>query len=390
MLNPSAFFLAFYFLYLIAVVVLDCISTILLDTPLLRVNIDIGTYVVALLYFLVFYLGAYVIAPLVWRYSLTRFNMSTHQDMSRLRVMLVSLVLIFVATMIHGYYFSKIGVIPALSEHVATLRVEAKSGFGGVLLLATGMYYSSFLLVAVSFSSLGALGKVVSTILLFVSVLVVAGVGFRGPAAYLLLMFVLTVYFQSEAYVWKQRISFFVVLFGFLLLMLVAVLDFLRYGSGFGFAALLQVFWTLTVNLLNLDLIVSNTEFGEIYWGSTFVTDLAVALPGIDSKFLGVHLVELYELEFEGEGLTVTAPGEAFVNFWYPGVVIHAFMLGFLFETANQWLRKKNCASSLAVLVCWCFFASKVVAAGIMPTLIFFFVPISIFLFPAIWICKFR
>ena len=85
------------------------------------------------------------------------------------------------------------------------------------------------------------------------------------------------------------------------------------------------------MNVYNLNEIVSYfPKRVDFYYGKSFLNDFSVAIPGSKVDFLGKELKNLLELDFAGEGVTVTAPGEGYVNFGIFGVIIHAAFLWFI------------------------------------------------------------
>jgi oligosaccharide repeat unit polymerase len=388
LLNPSAFFIAVYAFYLVLVFALDALSGVIFGSDLIRFSVSRETVFVIGLYLASFFVAAYIIAPLVGRYRLQKFSLPPSLDLSRVKVWLVAMSLVVLGLLFHGIYFARIGFIPAFEDDAAVVRVQAKQGFGTIILLATGMLYAAFMLFSTIYQYGNVFAKCVILGLLSLSLLAVAGVGFRGPAAYLALVFFLSAYCQSRTYCARQRVSTRVVLYGLALIVALGAVDYLRYGKAFGLDAILQVGWMMTVNVLNLERIVEFFSFDTLMLGRTFLTDFAVALPGIESQFLGIRLVELFQLSFSGEGMTVTAPGEGYVNFGIIGVILHAVLLGVFCEFTNQSLRRTYRASSIALLVFLGSAVSKVSVAGIMPTLVFAVVPVLIFFIPAYLRCQ--
>jgi len=385
LLNPSAFFLMFILFYFILIILLNYITSV----NLIKFNIRQETYYVLYLFFVVFIVSAYIITPSILGYKPKRASFIIF-DLSIKKINVVVFFLVLFGWGIHLFYFFKIGFIPSFHANVSLVRISAKAGFGGGLLLANGALYAAIILLSYKYYLANYTNKISTLLVLIMSTLIISGVGFRGPAAYLVLIFSLSTFFLSISYIKSKKIPKKLIVFCLFFILFLSVIDYLRYGNEFSLSSFLQLFWTMTVNLYNLNNIVDGilTDKLTYLWGESFLTDIAVAIPGMDSQFLGVTLVSQLGLSFEGEGMTVTAPGEAFINFGYLGVVIYAFLLGFVCEVLFQMLTTKNKASSILILSFFSLSFAKVVIAGLTPTLVFTLVPVLLFLIPSIIWCK--
>lgn len=385
LLNPSLFFLVYYFFYLMLVNILN----VIFDGEIIRFNVFLDTYYIICLFAFLFFLSSYIITPLIFNY--TPFHVGHFRcDLILSRVWLAAVILIFLGIFIHCAYYIKLGFIPLLHENAALVRVSAKKGFGGYLLMANGAMYAGVLLLAYAYKTTNNLSKMICLLLVFISAAFIAGVGFRGPSAYLVMMFFLAQYFSSDKYVKRKAIPYIFLFYLSILIVFLSVVDYLRYGNPMSIDAFRQVFWTMTVNVYNLNNIVAGIESNRIdyLYGYSFLSDLFMVMPGVEGEFLGVQLVKMLGLSFEGEGMTVTAPGEAYINMGYPGIIIYSLLLGLIGELLFRWLLLPRTKSGIIILTFLSISFSKIVVGGVMPTLIFTLFPVCFFLLPTIMWCK--
>jgi oligosaccharide repeat unit polymerase len=271
------------------------------------------------------------------------------------------------------------GFIPILMENVEEVRVEAKVGLGKFVILGNALLYTSNIFLFAYYSNLSNQQKMISIFILLSSCMIIMGIGFRGPVAYLILYVLLIRFFLSTEYIKKQRISIRYFLYGLIMIIILALADFIRHGEEISFIALAHIFWTMSVNLYNLENIISYFNINDFYYGKSLIDDFLVAFPGSDTKFFGVVLKDLIQLDFKGEGMTVTAPGEGYANGGYIGVILHATFLGLLYGSVYNVFSKKQQISYKIILLIIVISFSKVVVSGITPTFIFTLGPILFF-----------
>jgi oligosaccharide repeat unit polymerase len=379
LVHPASFFTLLYFFYLGLIIPLSYffnIGNVIENTS----NLTLFIVIIFILFFL---LGAFLLAPNIFHYKPKIFSSSLKIDVNINKTYLIVFFFLFAFIIIHLYYFYRIGFVPAFSADVATVRVSAKKGYGSFLLIANGMAYASILLMVIIHNYVSKSLKLLNYCLLFIFVLFIYFEGFRGPAAYLFLLFSLGLYFQGESFMKKRKISMKIILLSFSFVVFLSVLDVIRSGLMFNLSSLNQIFWTMTVNLYNLNDVVKYFNHNDYLYGQSFVSDLMVAIPGFHSEFMGVKMVKLLGLSFLGEGMTITAPGEAYLNFGLCGVIIYAILLGCIADIVFQSLIS-NRLSSFVLLVFFSFCFSKIAVAGIMPTIIFTVLPTFVFLYPAL------
>ena len=93
-------------------------------------------------------------------------------------------------------------------------------------------------------------------------------------------------------------------------------------------------------------------------------------LPGTEAKFLGVLLKELLVLEFEGERMTVTSPGEGYVNFGLIGLVIHAVIVAVALSSINYLCIRKRSIIFKFIRIFFVIYSPVLVTGGISPFVI--------------------
>ena len=381
-LHPAMFFSCFYIFFI-------GFSALYHWVFLPDFNIETVTYFIILLYITVFLLSSNFFTPLLLSYKPRKIKF-IHPKKNIKKTSVLGIILVFFGALFHLYYYFSIGFLPIFHDEVANVRVTAKQGFGGVVLLGGGAIYAGMIMLSSCFMSYGKIGKVATFLILGASVFIISGVGFRGPAAYLALVFFLNIYFTSNDYLRKNKISHKHVVLGFVFVLFLSILDRLRHGYGLSVDGVLQILWAMTVNFYNLIDIVAGMEKGDIdyYYGSSIINDFFAALPLLDGQFLGVELKVLLQKEFSGDGMTVTAPGEGFVNGGWVGVVFHAFLLGALSEIIYKIFTDKGTVNSIMILVFLSVSIARMSVSGLMPMIVFFVVPVFIFLMPALWICR--
>ena len=389
-INPSAFYILFFVIFLLFMPVFDFFASILIGVNFIFFEFKIETFFVALFYIIIFFSVSYIALPALLGYKPMVTFSGPRLNISLARTKLYLALLSIFSASIFLTYFYQIGIPPALHENVSIFRIEAKKGFGGFILLANASALVYALIFAWVFKYLKNY-KVLGVFTLILLAVLSGLTGFRGPAAYILLTFVLCTIFSGNEYVEKKALSFKIFIFAVAVIVVLSILDFVRHGGEVSFNAIFQVFWTLSVNFYNLNLIIEN--FGEIHnflLGSSFLTDLMVAFPFVDSEFFGVKLVSILNLSFKGEGMTVTSPGEGYANFGWFGVFLHALILGSVSELVYKYNHIKNRITNHIFLSFFSLSFPKMVASGIMPTLIFSVIPGVIFLIPFFYFCTLR
>lgn len=287
-------------------------------------------------------------------------------------------------------FYLKAGSIPLFAGNIEVARVELKVGIGKYIILGR-----AFLTVGLSaLHILCIFKKVAKQFKWFVYVITVegmvmlAGIGFRSPVAYLLLTVVLTHIFISESYISRQKIPLKIVVFGLVMVGFLAILGYLRYRGEFKLASIVFL-WPMLVYALALDRIVNYFPVSHPYlYGSSFITDILAVVPGVKSEFLGNWLKSLIQLTFKGGGIAVTAPGEAYINFGFYGVFFLGLLLGCLGGLIYELYSQRSRVADRWILILLSINFARCVTSGIMPALFFSFLPQVILAYCFIWLSR--
>ena len=273
-------------------------------------------------------------------------------------------------------YFFKMGTIPIFLDNLESARVGVKEGLGKYILIANA-------LISVSLAYRFAIEKFVlnkikfiSIIYLIIGVFFVMGIGFRGPAAYLVVSCFLAYLIFSKKYLSRQGISIRYILLGIVFIGFLSLLGYYRHTGEFSILAIGSTAWTTAVNVSNLEAIVDNIDRnGDYYYGYTLFSDLGVALGLHENGFTGVILKTKYGMNFEGEGMTITSPGEAYMNFGWLGIFLHASFLGLLAGLFYEIVISSGKLSWFVILVLFSLNFSRLAVGGIVAPGLFFLLP---------------
>lgn len=342
-----------------------------------EINLDLNykTVIVVFLYPIIFLISSHLMINIILLKKPKKIENRLKFNLSNNKVFYFSILFYFFGIMLFFVTYTKIGYIPALMDNVDGGRVDAKAGLGSFILLGTAFLYTSAIFGFAYFDKLTIIKKFFLVIILISSCIVIGGLGFRGPVAYLVLYILLVKFFLSKEYINLNKIPYRFFIYGFLFIILLSIIDFVRHGNEFSLNSLSQIYWTMTVNLYNLNNIVIFFENNDFFYGKSFIDDMLVAFPGSDTKFFGVVLKDLLDLDFAGEGMTVTAPGEGYANGGFIGVFFHAIFFGILYGLIYEYLSRKETISSRILMIIIVISFSKVVASGFMPSLIFTIAP---------------
>jgi oligosaccharide repeat unit polymerase len=384
-LHPAVFFSALFFFYLLV----GPLALIAFDGDAFEL-VSASALLHSALYLMVFLVAALVAAPIMIGYIPKAFRYVRWNDISPARIQLAAWLFFLIGVAIHLAYFARVGFIPALHPDAASVRVSAKQGSGALVIVATAFLYSAIIVWFSYWNQTGFISRVLTTAGLTIAVGVIAGVGFRGPAGYALLAAVFSIVFHGNKYSKYKRISVGLLLWGAILIVVMTVLDRVRYGEGFHFEQILHLAWTLLVNPANLTALIEHFDSHDFLYGSSFLSDLYAAIPGLNGSFLGVHLKEQLGMTFIGEGFTVTVVGEGYVNGGTWGVVLHAFLLGILLEAAYQALARRGSQTDAMFLILLTLSASRIPVAGVTPIIFFMFAPTAFCLVLLKWLARSR
>ena len=288
-------------------------------------------------------------------------------------------------------YLYKMSTIPIFLDNLESARVDAKQGLGKYILIANA-------LISVSLTYRFAIEKFILNRIKFISILYliigvffVMGIGFRGPAAYLVVTSFLANLIFTKKYLSNQGLSYKYILLSICFIVFLSLVGYYRHTGEFSLRGIGSTAWTTAVNVSNLETIVYNTDISENYhYGSTVLSDLGMAMGLHEKGFTGVILKKEYELNFEGEGMTITSPGEAYMNFGWFGIIFHAFFLGTLSGFFYEIVMRSGKLSWLVLLVLFSLNFSRLAVGGIIAPGLFFLVPQLILCSVFIFVAKLR
>lgn len=284
--------------------------------------------------------------------------------------------------------FYRIGFIPIMHPNAEVVRVTAKQGMGYFYLLGAAFLYVSAAFSAAYFHKLSRLHNYIFICMSLLSFFLILGLGYRGPALMIILTYLYCVYVLNDNFIKKRVISIKLVLSCLLLFVILVVVGIYRHENQDFTGIMFRVYWILSVNLSNLNDIVNYFKYNEFRFFSTILNDFLVAVPGFNTQFFGNELKYLLRMNFKGEGVTVTAPGEGYANLGFVGVVIHASILGSLCAFFYRYLIYKGTIVSFLLLAFISLNVWRVAAGGIMPMVIFSLIPILLVFFIFVAIIK--
>jgi len=288
-------------------------------------------------------------------------------------------------------YLFKMKTIPIFLDDLESARVGAKAGLGKYILVGNALISVSLVYrFAVEKFVLNKI-KLISIFYLLIGVFFVMGIGFRGPAAYLVVSCFLAYLIFTKKYLNDQGISFRYILTGILFIVFLSLLGYYRHTGEFSFRAIGSTAWTTAVNVSNLEAIVYNTDKNDgFYYGQTVLSDLGVTVGLHERGFTGVMLKEKYQLEFEGEGMTITSPGEAYMNFGWFGILMHAIFLGTFAGFFYEIVIRSGKLSWFVILILFSLNFSRLAVGGIVAPGLFFLVPQLILCVAFIFVAKLK
>ncbi|MBN8433049.1 oligosaccharide repeat unit polymerase [Priestia flexa] len=287
--------------------------------------------------------------------------------------LLISRFLYLIGLLVILYYYISVGNIPILQSNAESFRVEAKMGKGSLLIVAY-----VFLTVSLAIYQVYCINSNVKIKKIFfvLAVLGLLGLGYRGlPMQLLLDNFLVYLIFSS-----KKINTFKLIMLLFITFVCVSLIGYFRAtGSvNMGFREfIIPTAWLGTVNLTNLNLLFNKfTELGHLYFGKSYFIDLFTILPGYQPNF-GTVLKEQFNLNFDGEGISITLLGELLINFGVTGVIVGMFIIGTFLELFFLRIVKYS-NDDLYILILILISAKfvRVATGGIAPIFIYYIMPI--------------
>ena len=180
--NPSVFFIIFYVFFLLLGAILN-ISNII-TFPNLQVSEK--TFNIIVLYLVVFIVSAFFLANfLLIRGYPKRINTDLIYDLDINKVKFVSTVFYCLGIAAYLFFYFKVGKIPLLAYDVENARATLKQGLGRYIILGNNFLYCSLFFETAFLNSLNLKRKVYYLIKIVIACVIIAGVGYRSPVAYL-------------------------------------------------------------------------------------------------------------------------------------------------------------------------------------------------------------
>lgn len=387
--NPSVFFIAFYVVFLLSGTVIQYFD---IDYTRLSYSIQNSTvFLIILSYLLLFFLSSYVVAEIAIP-GKAFFWQQPIMDLSRQKCIWLSYLYLIISAVSLIIYFKKIGAVPLLMVDVENARAALKIGSGKLIIIGKGFSYVGTYLYCLFYgkTNLRSFFKnFVFWVLLFINVVFLAGTGFRGPSAFLLLSALLFIFFNSDAYYRQRGLSARHVFLGLCFFLLLVAMGFVRQYQEFRLAAFLSVVHVLCVNVNNLNTLVSSIPSTiDYFYGWTFLNDLLMVLPGFENQHISIYIKDTLGLTFPGEGMTITSPGEGYINFGISGVFVHAVLLGLFCGVFYNWATKKNTLSSRMITICVAVGVSRMPQSGFGASFFFTMFPLLLLAIPTAFICR--
>ncbi len=193
-----------------------------------------------------------------------------------------------------------------------------------------------------------------------------------------LLIFFYCLYVVNNKFIRERKPNLHLIAWLVLIFIALVIMGIIRHEAQNFSGLKYSIYWTLTVSISNLNDIIFYFQHNEYRRFATILNDFLVAIPGFDSEFFGNELKHLLKMNFKGEGVTVTAPGEGYANLGLFGVGIHASILGGLCAFAYRYLVYKGTIVTLLLLAFISLNIWRVATGGIMPMIIFSLAPIAI------------
>lgn len=378
-INPCTGFILFYLMFVVFGIVVS------LWWPfdfVLDLTVSSKTMSIILIYLVVFYIASFLLSNIVSlkapRQIETKVRLSYDPDNGRfLATLFWTLGVLFLA-----FFYLKTGYIPLLQEDVENARVAALEGRGRYVVLGNSLFFVSLMYDLGQQKVLKAPRKPLFYLKILISSLLLLGVGFRGPVAYLLLSLFLLNQVLSDQYAKLRSFPKKYILYGMLAMLVLSVYGFLRSYGHLSLSSLLFIFFTLAVNTSNLNYIVDYfPTHHDFFYGNWILSDLIAGIPGSQLKFSGDKIKVLLGMSFSGGPVTITAPGEGYLNFGMAGVVFHALFLGLFSGVLYNTLSRKDDLPSRILLILLCISIPRIVTGGFFAVFWFQFFP-----FFVIWV----
>ncbi|MDA9050985.1 hypothetical protein N9H61_00015 [Schleiferiaceae bacterium] len=281
--------------------------------------------------------------------------------------------LLLLALFWYGQYFFNAGGLVLFLEDSETLRINLSAGKGEFILLSTAVLY-------VDIFYRRAMRIFAFTLFVLVYFILIIGIGWRSPGMYFLIWAFLT---RASTERSNVNIKIRHGLIGVFLLLFSSYIGLIR--AGIPVKKIGDLLWNIRhlfiVNISNLEKVVEYTDRTFYRLGWTYLNDLSVSLPGLGTKFTGVNMKAWTNSHFEGETMTLTLPGELYLNFGLFGLVILVLFFPMFIRLSESYLLASGKDIHAFLWVALAIFLFRISTGGIMPILIFQLIPLLLIYF---------
>lgn len=270
-------------------------------------------------------------------------------------------------------YYVRAGGLVILLENSESLRIKLSGGKGEFILLSSAILY-----VDIFYRKNAKYLEFLFFVFLYF--VLITGVGWRSPGMYFLVWsFIVRTSRRGD----EINIRLLHIVYMLSLLVFSSIVGLMR--AGITIDKLGGILWNIrhlfTVNIINLKKVIDYTDQTYYRFGWTYLNDLSVAIPGSKASFTGVHMKNWTHTRFEGETMTITLPGELYLNFGYLGFISLVFLFPLIIRVVESYLLSSNRDSSIFLWSALSIFFVRISTGGVMPIFIFQLFPLIIIYF---------
>jgi len=273
-------------------------------------------------------------------------------------------------------FYIKTGSIPLLHADAEDFRIEARKGFGTIIVLSrciSDIFISVYILHVKNIWNEKKLG-VVFAVYLLITFLLFLGLGSRSPIFDFVLILVVLYYWVNKKNFCPRLIALVPLLF-----IMMGVIGAFRQGNEVDSLRIFgKAIWRPFTNLQNfqwvLDSFPSNKPFLS---GKGYLIEIATLLPGHQPNF-GTWFKEEFGHEFSGGSVTVTYLGEIYANHGTIGIIFLPIVYS-LFCLALTWsFSNRGTFHSTLILLMFSLSLKGMINVGLVTTLISSVMPMCV------------
>ncbi|MFQ6576120.1 O-antigen polymerase [Pseudomonas sp. UM16] len=282
---------------------------------------------------------------------------------------------LFVGILFIIYAYYQMGGVPALAENAENARVEMKQGVGKYIIFGVGFIYVSMSYLSSMFFARGGYARwVLLPIVWFVVSLLLMGIGYRSLFFFLLVHVALFSLICREKFNFRSLVNGKLLVGGAVLFLLMSLVGYARYKSGAEGFGMLSLFWPLIVYGGNIESVFELVGKQGFSYGSSFISDMISPIFG-DGKFTGHQIKEILGLKFDGEGVSITIIGEAYLNFGLTGVFLSGFLIGAIILFVSRFVFSHGYLYRMFFVIV-VVFVIRIITSGVAPIFWFYFIPV--------------